>query len=89
MVDEVLSTVVLLGSPDGEPGDRARLVSTNVHGLLHIHKAIRDNGPQYVWWEWSLERFCGDIKRWRVLDCISTSRRPGPAVLMKQLGVRT
>jgi hypothetical protein len=41
---------------------RARLYSTNIHGLLHIHDQIKDCGPMFVWDESSTESYMGAIE---------------------------
>jgi hypothetical protein len=41
---------------------RARLYSTNIHGLLHLHDQIVDCGPMFAWDESSTESYMGAIQ---------------------------
>lgn len=49
---------------DSEP-DRKRtiLMTSNIHGTLHIAQQIKDHGPAYGWCEWGLEDFLGPLRR--------------------------
>jgi len=52
------------------------VITSNIHALLHDGKNIRDNGPMYTTWEFSLEGYSGIIAVIATLKVGSSYRRP-------------
>lgn len=48
---------------------RLPLLTSQLHGLLHVGRSIRDLGPAYVFWQFGLERYVG------TLECLAASKR--------------
>jgi hypothetical protein len=38
--------------------------TSNLHGLLHISNSIRNCGPAWVYWQFTMEKTCGNIVNW-------------------------
>ncbi|KAJ7048297.1 hypothetical protein C8F01DRAFT_1267845 [Mycena amicta] len=42
--------------------ERLSACTTTIHALLHIPRNIRNCGPVWTWWTFSMERYCGFLK---------------------------
>jgi len=52
------------------------VITSNIHALFHDGKNIRDNGPMYTTWEFSLEGYSGIIAVIATSKVASSYRRP-------------
>ncbi|KAK9328277.1 hypothetical protein V1520DRAFT_346505 [Lipomyces starkeyi] len=41
-----------------------QLVHSNLLGVLHLSDCIRNCGPVWVYWQFTMEKMCGNILSW-------------------------